>query len=219
MFENTSNKYNLENLINVEHNSWANFKFWVLDYSQIDDFNFSLLDGFTNVLILEGKIENLKNTEKLRALIPRTVFFTKYDLLKKFGFPEKTYYFNVVIEYNDFFISNFSPRINEETYDQDKNYDRIFLNTIKIINITQNFSEIIDQDKFFNDVVKFICCGCSVIFTDLELLNLFEDRELKYLNKILSADEALLAEIHFHERFGTSHNVLYVQKIINSLFY
>jgi len=219
MFENTSNKYNLENLINVEHNNWANFKFWVLDYSQLDEFDISLLNGFTNIFILEGKLQDVKNIEKLRILIPRTVFFTKYNLFKKFGFPEKTYYFNVVIEYNDFFISNFSSRVNEEVYDQTKNYDRIFLNTIKTINITQSFSEIIDQDKFFNDVVKFICCGCSVIFIDPQLLSLFEEYDLKYLNKILSPDEILLAEIYFHEKFGTSHNVLYIQKIIDSLFY
>lgn len=219
MFENTNNKYNLESLINVEHNSWANFKFWVLDYSQLDDFDMSLLDGFTNIFILEGEIKDVKNIDKLKILISRTIFFTKYDLLKKFGFPEKTYYFNVAVEYNDFFISNFLPRLQEETYDHSKNYDRIFLNTIKTVNVTQAFSDITNQDKFFYDVIKFACCGCSVIFSDLELLNLFESEDYKYLNKILSADEVLQAEVYFHEKFGTLHNVLYVQKIIDSLFY
>jgi hypothetical protein len=64
-----------------------------------------------------------------------------------------------------------------------------------------------------------MCCGCSVIIDDLNILNLFNLSERNFLNKNLSLNESLQAEILFKKNFGYIYNAFEMQKIINGLFY
>lgn len=220
MFENTNNKYDLQELLHLDHLVWANFKFWILDCRDFDNFDTSLFENKKNIVILEGDANDLKDVEKLRSVLSYITCFTKNNFLEKFGLPEKTHYFNVIVNDSEFYISNFSSRsIQEEMYDNNKEYLADYLNFIKIIKITSSFADINDKQKLFSDIVKFICCGCSVIISDENIINLFKESEKIYLNKILDLDDCLQAEIVFKKNFGHINNVLQMQKIIDGLFY
>ena len=204
MFNNLSENYKsiIEHRIDTQFFIYHDIGFWNLDFSAVESFDINQFSNERNILILNGDIQEIKNIEKFRKLVSSCYVFSKHNLLKLYGIPESTFYFNCLIDDAQYYISNNNDRTAEIIYNQNNTYQPDILNECKnfVINLTQ--SQIIDKNKLLYDVVGALCCGCSVFIDDVEILNNLDIDDVVFVNKSLDKPNRLKAQEHFHFKYG-----------------
>ena len=97
----------LEPRLDLLYFAKKNFCFKSLTFKEIDNLNFeNIYNQITIFFLLDENFEDLKNTDNLRKLLTRSLVFTNLNLFKIYGFPERFFTFNAVIDERDFYISN-----------------------------------------------------------------------------------------------------------------
>lgn len=207
MFTNLSEKYKsiIEHRIDTQFFIYHNIQFWSLEFSEIELFNLDNFVSKRNIVILNEDIEVVNNIDKFRKLVSSCYLFTKHNLLKKYGIPESTFYFNCLIDDTEYFVSNNNNRVSDIIYDIDKVYLSSSLNETNNIIIKSLKSQITDQNKLLYDIVAALCCGCSVFIEDVNILNNLDSDDSVFINTFFNESDRLKAQEHFHFKYGYSY--------------
>jgi len=194
----------LEPRLDLIYFAKKNFCFKSLTFKEIDNLNFeNIYKQITIFFLLDENFEDLKNSDNLRKLLTCSLVFTNLNLFKIYGVPERFFTFNAIIDERDFFISNNSERnIANHNYNIENIYSGLELNNIQKVNLP--YIEITKQNKqkIFLDVLKFLCCGCSVFVSSSNILDLFCENTKAFLNCDLSESLKLDVQFDIHKNYS-----------------
>lgn len=194
----------LEPRLDLSYFTKKDFCFDYLFFRQIDTLDFSQYDNKkTIIFLMTNDYDQLQDIDKLKKLLSRTLVFTNKNIFNLFGIPERYFYFNPLINERQFYLSNNGIRtINEEMYFIEKSYSGVDLNNIIKINIPDIIIDETNKDKLFVDILKFLCCGCSVYCQSDSILKMFDSDISLYFNLELSEKDKLNAQYEIHKKYS-----------------
>ena len=210
----------LESRLDLFYFTEKNFCFKSITFKEIDDLNFiDLQSKKTIIFLLDNNFEDLKYTDNLRKLLSYSMVFTNKNLYKLFGVPESSFSFNGIIDEREYFISNNSIRnILNENYIYEKSYAGIELNDIIKINILETEVTKENKDKLFADILKFLCCGCSVYINSSDIKDLLPESIKSFLNLDLSEKDKLDIQFEIHKNYSYISQVNNIEKQLYGIF-
>lgn len=197
-----------------------NFCFRSITFQEIENIDLDIFKSQkTIVFLLDDNYEDLKYADKLRSLLSISLVFTNLNLFKIFGIPERYFYFNPIVNEKMYFLSNISERtILNTIYDIEKEYLAEELNNTNKITIQTIYFNADQKEKLFLDVLKFLCCGCSVFVENQILLNLFPENIKCFFNLDLTENDKLEAQFQVHKNYSYIVQINLIEQQLYGIF-